>query len=251
MASLFPLLIAVLAQSAPLAPAPSAIFISVDPRLDSVRLTSPAAGVAFDIDGDGDLEQVSWTEPGAAVALLAIDRDGDGRITTGAELFGSFSVLRAANGPNALIETFKATGAPLSGAVQHGHTLYEQLLLWVDGNHNGISEKSELRPVKEVFTAIGLGFVKRHRLDQHGNIFRYRGWAELRTEGPEQGRAKDFTEERLRRREYFEVVLQTGERTALRASAGPPCFSEAGKVCTTASATSERPRGLASTRRWR
>ena len=203
------LLIAVLAQSVPLSPPPSAIFISVDPRLDSVRLTSPAAGVSFDIDGDGDLEQVAWTEPGAAVALLAIDRDGDGRITTGAELFGSFSVLRAGNGPNALIETFKATGAPLSGAVERGHMLYERLLLWMDKNHNGISEESELRPWKEVFTAIGLGFVRQHRLDQHGNLFRYLGWAELRTEGPEQGRAKDASEERQRRREYFEVVLKT------------------------------------------
>jgi hypothetical protein len=203
------LLIAVLAQSVAPSPPPSAIFISVDSRLDSVRLTSPASGVSFDIDGDGDLEQVAWTEPGAAVALLAIDRDGDGRITTGAELFGSFSVLRAGNGPNALIETFKATGAPLSGAVQHGHQLYEQLLLWLDKNHNGISEESELRPVKEMFTAIGLGFVRHHRLDQHGNLFRYLGWAELRTEGPEQRRAKDPSEERQRRREYFEVVLKT------------------------------------------
>lgn len=203
------LLIALLAQSAPPSPPPSAIFISVDPRLDSVTLTSPAAGVSFDIDGDGDLEQVAWTEPGAAVALLAIDRDGDGRITTGAELFGSFSVLRAGYGANALIETFKATGAPLSGAVQHGHKLYEQLLLWVDENHNGISEESELRLLKEVFTAIGLGFVKQHRLDEHGNLFRHLGWAELRTEGPEQGRAKDVSEERQRRREYFEIVLKT------------------------------------------
>lgn len=68
--------------------------------------------------------------------------------------------------------------------------LYEQLLLWVDKNHNGIDEESELRPVKEVFTAIGLGFVRQHRLDPHGNLFRNLGWAELRTEGPEQGRAK-------------------------------------------------------------
>lgn len=93
------LLIVVLAQSAPASPPPSAIFVSADPRLDSVVLTSVAAGVLFDIDGDGDLEHVAWTEPGAAVALLAIDRNGDGRITTGAELFGSFSVLRAGNGP--------------------------------------------------------------------------------------------------------------------------------------------------------
>ena len=202
------LLIAALAQSAPPSSPPSAIFVSVDPRLDTVGLTSPEAGVSFDIDGDGILEQVAWTEPGAAVALLAIDRDGDGLITSGAELFGSVSVLGVGDGPNALIEASKSTGA-FSGAVQRGQALYEQLLLWVDRNHNGISEASELRPVEQVFTAIGLGFVKQHRLDRHGNLFRYMGWAELRTEGPEQGRAKDAGEERQRRREYFEVVLKT------------------------------------------
>lgn len=142
------------------------------------------------------------------MALLAIDRDGDGRITTGAELFGSFSVPAAGNGPNALIATSKATGA-FSGAVQGGQTLYEQLLLWVDSNHNGISEASELRPVKQVFTAIGLGFVRQYRLDRHGNLFRHMGWAELRTEGPQQGRAKGVSEERQRRRDYYEVVLKT------------------------------------------
>jgi len=206
-----PFLLAVvgLAQSAPPPPAPSAMFISVDPKLDTFRLTSPAAGVLFDIDGDGDLEQVAWTEAGAAVALLAVDVNGDGRITSGRELFGSFSVPRAGNGPNALIETFKATGAPLSGAVQNGHKLYEALLLWLDENHNGISEEWELRPLKEVFTAVGLGFVKEDRVDGHGNRFRFLGWAELRTGGPEQGRAADHNEERQRRREYFEVVLKT------------------------------------------
>jgi hypothetical protein len=161
----------------------------------------------FDIDGDGDLEQVAWTEPGAAVALLA-DVNRDGWITSGTELFGSFSVPRAGNGPNALIETFKATGAPLTGAVHDGHKLSEQLLLCVDENHNGISEQWELRPLKEVFTAIGLGFVKEDRVDEHGNLFRFLGWAELRSGGPEQGRAADLSEERHRRREYFEVVLK-------------------------------------------
>jgi len=185
------------------------MFISVDPKLDSVKLTSPAAGVLFDINADGDLEQVAWTEQGAAVALLALDVDGDGRITSGTELFGSFSSPRAGNGPDALLETFRATGAPVSGAVEHGHTLYEQLLLWVDQNHNGISEEWELRPLKQVFTAIGLGFVKHDRVDEHGNLFRFLGWAELRTGGPEQGRAANFKEERQRRREYFEVALKT------------------------------------------
>jgi hypothetical protein len=190
-------------------PAPSVMLISVDPKVDTVTLTSPEAGVPFDIDSDGVLDQVAWTEWDTAVAFIALDLDGDGRITSGKELFGSYTVPEAGNGPDALIETFKSTGAPLSGAVEGGHKLYDQLLLWVDRNHNGISEHGELRAIKEVFTAIGMGFVAKTRLDEHGNWFRFMGWAELRTGGPEQGRAASRREQRQRRREYFEVVLKT------------------------------------------
>lgn len=44
------------------------------------------AGVAFDIDIDGRLDRVSM--PTGGDALLALDRDGNGRIDSGAELFG-------------------------------------------------------------------------------------------------------------------------------------------------------------------
>ena len=128
-------------------PPPSALlvpisseYLAVDPTgttkapsLDpGFRLTSPAAGVAFDIDADGDLEHVSWTEHDAEVAFLAIDVDQDGRITSGKELFGSQTLGETRSGADALIAASKALGAPLSGSVQDGHKLFETLLLWTD-----------------------------------------------------------------------------------------------------------------------
>jgi hypothetical protein len=38
----------------------------------------------FDVDGNGFLEQMKWAAPGDG--LLVMDRDGDGKITTGKEL---------------------------------------------------------------------------------------------------------------------------------------------------------------------
>ena len=67
--------------------------------------------MTFDIDGDGDVEQVSWTEPGADVAFLALDVDQNGKITSGKELFGSRMTAEARTGADALIAVFKATGA--------------------------------------------------------------------------------------------------------------------------------------------
>lgn len=191
---------------------PSAMFIRLDDSGELPRLTPPDSGVTFDIDGDGDLDQVAWTASGSNVAVLAMDVDRDGRITSGRELFGSYMIPKASNGPNALLHLFEASGAPLSGVVERGHQLYEQILLWSDVNHNGVSEPGELRRAKELFTGIGLGFIKEHRLDQHGNVTRYKGWAELRTGGLDQERATEPRDHFSRLRHYYEVVLALRSR---------------------------------------
>jgi hypothetical protein len=72
------------------------------------HMTSPAAGVRFDIDADGSAEETAWTEPNGDVGFLAIDRNGNGRIDSGTELFGDSTTLtngaRALNGFEALAD---------------------------------------------------------------------------------------------------------------------------------------------------
>src|SRR4030095_6711193 len=43
---------------------------------DQLPFTRFDAGVRFVLDGDGIVDQVSWPEPAANVAFLAIDRNG-------------------------------------------------------------------------------------------------------------------------------------------------------------------------------
>jgi hypothetical protein len=172
-------------------------------------LTSIDDGVTFDLDGDGEPERVPWTAREADIAFLALDVDGDGRITSGKELFGSGMRPEPSSGADALIRTFADTGAPLSGSVEQGHALYERLLLWIDRNHNGISEPSELRLARELFTAIGLGFTYINWMDDHGHRYWLRGWLEVRTGGPDQGRPDDQESRRRRVRHFFEVSLNT------------------------------------------
>lgn len=115
----------------------------------------------------------------------------------------------AGSGAESLIQTYEKSGDEQSASVEAGHKLYDQLLLWTDGNHNGISESSELRPAKELFTAIGLGFAKlANQPDEHGNQFVFIGWAEVRTGGREQGRAVNREDQSLRRRNFYDVVLK-------------------------------------------
>jgi hypothetical protein len=171
------------------------------------EFTSVDDGVMFDTDGDGVLEQVPWLSPGSNAAFLALDTDGDGRITSGKELVGNRTLAGSANGMDALIQMGKQMGAELAGAIANDHPLYPRLLLWHDRNHDGVSDPSELRPASEVFTGIGLGyFTGSNKPDEHGNVIRYRGFHEIRA-FPGQGRAQNAKEHEERLRPWVEVAL--------------------------------------------
>ncbi|HEX6087877.1 MAG TPA: hypothetical protein VF266_25315 [Thermoanaerobaculia bacterium] len=72
------------------------------------HLTSVADGVMFDLRDDGSPRRTGWTSQESEVAFLAWDRNGNGAIDSGAELFGNATPLRsgarAANGFAALAE---------------------------------------------------------------------------------------------------------------------------------------------------
>lgn len=189
-------------------PSPStncATVISTDPT-SLFAFSAVDRGVQFDIDDDGDLDQVAWTEPGSDVAFLALDRDGNGRITTGGELVGDHTVPGVVSGPTALIQLAAHAGhwATLDGR----NPLFARLLLWRDANHNGTSEPAELRPVEDELSSIGLGYLRHSRMDGHGNQSRFRGFAFVRT-APGSNIAVAPEDERARFRHMYDVCLLT------------------------------------------
>jgi hypothetical protein len=185
------------------------MVLSLD-RDNPYRFTSMEQGVQFDIDADGDLDQVSWPEADAGIAFLARDRNDDGRITDGRELFGDRMLPGARSGPKALISlaTAAASGEPGAG-LDSRNPLFARLLLWTDANHNGLSETSELRAAGEVLSAVGLGFERHHRVDNHGNESRYRGFVVIRTE-PGLNAPTTRDQEFSRGRPIYDVCLATG-----------------------------------------
>ena len=165
---------------------------------DGFHLTGPEDGVLFDIDADGTLDRIAWTRMESGDAWLAFDRNGNGRIDDGSELFGNRTpaypgqrVLTASNGFEALrfMQTPDYGASYADERIDARDAVFGRLLLWTDANHNGISEPEELQAAADAgLVSIGLGYDERKRRDQYGNEFRLRGESAWLTEN---GKTRD------------------------------------------------------------
>jgi len=158
------------------------------------KFTDVAGGVRFDLNGDGSKEQVAWTTATSENAWLALDRNGNGAIDNGKELFGNFTdqvgpsgeavAPGQGNGWQALAEFDRGrSGGNDNGVIDAGDAVFQSLRLWVDRNHNGISEPNELITLPSIgLTRIELGYADAPWTDQYGNNFRLRArfiWGSL------------------------------------------------------------------------
>jgi hypothetical protein len=159
---------------------PSCSPIVINLANSEYKLSGEDDPVAFDISADGTPERITWTARGSELAFLARDRNGNGMIDDGKELFGDRTVLLngtwADNGFEALRE-YDTNG---NGLIDPADSRWHMLLLWFDDDHDGRSDPDELRTVASSgITAFDTQYHWTGRRDRHGNLFRYKGMIHL------------------------------------------------------------------------
>lgn len=145
--------------------------------LDGDGLTTLAlnsSGVRFDLDGDGNSEACGWIA--ATEALLVRDRNGDGRINSGLELFGDHTQLsngeRAEHGFAALADL----DSNRDGQIDARDAAWGELGLWRDSNSNGSLDGGEwLTLSSRDISSLELNFSAGSGLDAQGNDLRLAG----------------------------------------------------------------------------
>ncbi|MES2742981.1 MAG: hypothetical protein V4754_18820, partial [Pseudomonadota bacterium] len=126
------------------------------------------ADIHFDHDGNHFAETTGWV--GKDDGLLVWDRNGNGQIDDGSELFGNNTNLaaggKAANGFAALAEV----DSNRDGKIDANDALFNRLRVWKDGDSNAVVSSGELLTLTEVgVRSIGTGFVTQSVTDAQGN----------------------------------------------------------------------------------
>ena len=122
--------------------------VILDLNGDGVKTLSINTGVKFDILANGSPIQTGWVAP--QDGLLVSDRNQDGLINDGSELFGSSTLL--ADGQNAIdgYQALSEYDSNRDGVVSEQDVDFGKLSVWVDGNSDGLTKDGELKTLSEL-----------------------------------------------------------------------------------------------------
>ncbi len=121
--------------------------IIIDAYGEGFHLTDVAHGVLFHESLKLPAVHLSWTDPKYRNGWLALPHDGSVRALS--DLFGDFTAQPPSNDPNG----FRALGVyddNHDDVIDAQDAIYEQLRIWIDDNHDGVSQPGELHTLAEL-----------------------------------------------------------------------------------------------------
>lgn len=155
--------------------------IVIDLNNDGINTLSLDYTRNFDLDNNGFAEATGWIQKDDA--LLAYDRNGNGKIDNGGELFGdktisdnyySYTNPKAKNG----FEALKEFDTNNDGIIDKNDKDFDKLLLWQDKNSNAVTDEGELIKLSDKVKSIDLNY-KEISTDNNGNSIRQTSTATL------------------------------------------------------------------------
>ena len=163
---------------------------------DGFKFTSVDDGVMFDIDADGKIDKVAWTTRQTKFdnAFLVLDKNNNGQVDNGSELFGDQNGAETGFGE---LAKYDDNGDKL---ITKADAIFDKLRLWVDFNKDAHVDKGEWKTLEEAgITELSTEYKVETdadgnvKTDSHGNKVGFVGWFKQKVETVVNG-VKTFVE---------------------------------------------------------
>ncbi|NQY79304.1 MAG: hypothetical protein HRT47_03220 [Candidatus Caenarcaniphilales bacterium] len=141
---------------------------------DGIDLSSKEDGVTFDLTGDGVRDETAWTDAQNTFddAFLVLDKNNDGQVNSGKELFGD------QNGEDNGFDELATYDTNNDGVINSDDEVFEDLKLWADMDADGKVGEGEMKSLAELgIKSLNTGFTgeKGDVTDEYGNDLSMQG----------------------------------------------------------------------------
>ena len=153
----------------------------IDLNNDGIKGTNLDYKINFDLDNNGFKEATSWIDNNDA--FIAIDKNNNGTIDNGSELFGNKSISNNAyayTNPNAKngFEALSEFDSNNDDIIDEKDKKFTNLLLWQDKNGNAITDETELIKLSDKVSSINLNYTNTD-INNNSNTIRQTSTATL------------------------------------------------------------------------
>jgi hypothetical protein len=135
---------------------------------DGIETTNVKDGAYFDHDGNGFAEQTGWAS--SDDGLLVMDKNGNGVIDDGKELFGDQTILSNGQRANDGFQALAELDSNSDGIIDINDTVFPNLRIWQDIDGDGYSAEDELFTLDEMgIQSINVAYTNTNISDAQGN----------------------------------------------------------------------------------
>ncbi|WP_460734579.1 calcium-binding protein, partial [Lysobacter tyrosinilyticus] len=115
---------------------------------DGIETIAANGAVLFDHDGDGVSHGTGWVK--SDDGLLVLDRNGNGLIDSGRELFGADTIKSDGTNASSGFEALRDLDSNGDGVFSAGDAQFANVRVWRDLNQDGVSQAGELFTLGQV-----------------------------------------------------------------------------------------------------